>query len=195
MSRISQSKRGYMSANSVKPESAKHKLSKWKHLVIVFTLILLGISALPNLYQNHTTLLLESNQSKMAECSATEYKTFLESRDVLVNKVDCSQSSVSIRLADEADYRRAKDLINSYYDSKFSISKISQNDQPEWLSKVGGEPIKLGLDLSGGVLVILKVDLEQAIHENIISVKHEVDNYKREQKLRSLSIHVGKDNT
>ena len=199
MSRLSQKKQpqiisGEVSSKTVRPESGKYKLSKWKYIVIIFTLIFLGISAVPNLFQNYTTLLIDSPQPIMAECSAAEYKDVLEARSVSVKSVDCDKKFVSIRLSDETDYRRAKEILRSHLGREVTVSKVNQNDQPDWLTQLGAEPIELGLDLSGGVLVVLKVDLNQAAHESMNSIKYEIDRYKREQQLRGLSIQVDKNN-
>ena len=38
---------------------------------------------------------------------------------------------------------------------------------PQWLSDLGGQPMKLGLDLSGGVHFLLEVDLDSALATRI----------------------------
>ena len=177
-----------------KGAASGYQLSKWKYIVIIFTLLFLGLSAVPNLFQDYSVLLVENTQTSTIECAAQKYKDVLETEGISVAGVDCNQSSASIKLADESDLRRGKKVLHSRFGSSVNISKVSRNDQPQWLSRLGAEPIDLGLDLSGGVLVILKVDLNQAAFESMKSIKYEVDRYKREQRLRGLSVQVDPNN-
>lgn len=62
----------------------------------------------------------------------------------------------------------------------------SSSTTPEWMTSMGLHPIKLGLDLNGGVLFVLHVDTDQAHSEYMQSLLHEVKQLTREARIRGI---------
>ena len=56
----------------------------------------------------------------------------------------------------------AKDYINSVHKGTYLASPNLKSNYPDWLRYLGASPMKLGLDLRGGVHLTLNVDLEKS---------------------------------
>ncbi|HCV78109.1 MAG TPA: protein translocase subunit SecD, partial [Pseudomonas sp.] len=59
---------------------------------------------------------------------------------------------------------------------------------PQWLRKLGASPMKLGLDLSGGVHFLLAVDMDKAVDARLKVYDNEVKTLLRREKVRYRSM-------
>ena len=55
---------------------------------------------------------------------------------------------------------------------------------PDWLKALGAGPMKLGLDLRGGVHFLLEVDMEKALSQRLSVYESELKSEMREEKIR-----------
>lgn len=60
--------------------------------------------------------------------------------------------------------------------------------QPAWLKAVGGNPMKLGLDLSGGVHFTMEIDMATAVDNQLEQMEQDFRSDLREEKLRYRSV-------
>ena len=70
------------------------------------------------------------------------------------------------------------------FGDNYSVESSLKNDAPKWLKSLNGKPIKLGLDLSGGVLFVLDVDIELAMSDRLKSIALEVKSLALEKRIR-----------
>ena len=68
-----------------------------------------------------------------------------------------------VRFTDTEQQLRARDLLDDNLGDKFSVALNLTPATPTWLASVGGTPMKLGLDLSGGVSFLMEVNMNEAI--------------------------------
>ena len=66
---------------------------------------------------------------------------------------------------------------------------------PGWLKNIGGEPLKLGLDLRGGVHFLMEVDTETALSNRQNGTLQDIRRKLRDEKIRYNSLFVEKDQT
>ncbi|MEI8641677.1 hypothetical protein P4S68_13520 [Pseudoalteromonas sp. Hal099] len=66
------------------------------------------------------------------------------------------------------------------------VKIVEHATSPLWLQEFGLSPIKLGLDLNGGVLFVLDVDLDKAIDEQLVSAYQQVKSIIIKQKRTAL---------
>ncbi len=71
--------------------------------------------------------------------------------------------SLLIRLRDIDLQLRAKEVFRRRWVATILLPSTLAPTTPQWLSDLGGKPMKLGLDLSGGVHFLLEVDLDSAL--------------------------------
>lgn len=167
-----------------KPFMAKFKLS---YIAMLIVLILLAISALPNLYPNKSWLHVNSApQSETQAVPGTKaLVTFLNNQGLKVEQGLDKQSTINILLNEPTKSAQAQAAIKAQYPNT-QVKIVEHATSPPWLQNFGLSPIKLGLDLNGGVLFVLDVDLDKAIDEQLASAYQQAKSIIVKQKAHGL---------
>ncbi|ASM49780.1 preprotein translocase subunit SecD [Pseudoalteromonas espejiana DSM 9414] len=163
---------------------AKFKLS---YIAMLIVLILLAISALPNLYPNKSWLHVSSaphSETKTVP-STKALVTFLNSQGLEVEQGLDKQSTINILLNEPTKSAQAQAAIKAQYPNT-QVKIVEHATSPPWLQNFGLSPIKLGLDLNGGVLFVLDVDLDKAVDEQLVSAYQQAKSIIVKQKAHGL---------
>ena len=150
-----------------KPSTAKFKLS---YIAMLIVLVLLAISALPNLYPNKSWLHVSSTPHSETQSlpSTKTLVTFLNKQGLEVEQGLDKQSTINVLLNEPTKSAQAQAAIKAQYPNT-QVKIVEHATSPTWLQDFGLSPIKLGLDLNGGVLFVLDVDLDKAVDEQLVS--------------------------
>ncbi|MED5677471.1 protein translocase subunit SecD, partial [Enterobacter hormaechei] len=81
---------------------------------------------------------------------------------IAVKADSLSKKGGLIRLVKQDDQLPAKEVVRRTLGDDYVVALNLAQTTPEWLRKLGGSPMKLGLDLSGGVHFLLEVDMDKA---------------------------------
>jgi preprotein translocase subunit SecD len=92
--------------------------------------------------------------------------------------------SALIRIKDKDMQLRAKEIIQAEMGNDYIVALNLAPTTPEWLSNLGGTPMKLGLDLSGGVHFLLEVDLDKALDVRLVGDLEDIKAALREERIR-----------
>ncbi|MCG9761708.1 MULTISPECIES: protein translocase subunit SecD [Pseudoalteromonas] len=152
--------------------------------LIVFLLIL---CALPNLYPNKNLIQIQASSNEVVALSLPELKSQLEGEGFKVKQIESHQGGYLVELENRTLTAEARAYMAESH-SKLSVKVISASTMPQWLESTGLKPIKLGLDLDGGVLFVLKVDTEQAAENKLQSLADEANSLRIKNRYRNLSI-------
>ncbi|MEM5547416.1 protein translocase subunit SecD [Pseudoalteromonas fuliginea] len=150
-----------------KPSTAKFKLS---YIAMLIVLVLLAISALPNLYPNKSWLHVSNTPHSETQSlpSTKTLVTFLNNQGLEVEQGLDKQSTINVLLNEPTKSAQAQVAIKAQYPNT-QVKIVEHATSPTWLQNFGLSPIKLGLDLNGGVLFVLDVDLDKAVYEQLVS--------------------------
>ena len=150
-----------------KPSTAKFKLS---YIAMLIVLVLLAISALPNLYPNKSWLHISAAPHSETQSlpSTKTLVTFLNNQGLEVEQGLDKQSTINVLLNEPTKSAQAQAAIKAQYPNT-QVKIVEHATSPTWLQDFGLSPIKLGLDLNGGVLFVLDVDLDKAVDEQLVS--------------------------
>ncbi|WP_350585452.1 protein translocase subunit SecD [Pseudoalteromonas sp. RB2-MNA-CIBAN-0110] len=150
-----------------KPSTAKFKLS---YIAMLIVLVLLAISALPNLYPNKSWLHISTAPHSETQSlpSTKTLVTFLNNQGLEVEQGLDKQSTINVLLNEPTKSAQAQAAIKAQYPNT-QVKIVEHATSPTWLQDFGLSPIKLGLDLNGGVLFVLDVDLDKAVDEQLVS--------------------------
>ena len=144
--------------------------------------ILLAVSALPNLYHNKSWLHISLPDQTVTLQSVT---TSLKQHGFEVSEANDSQAQLAILLAEPTQSANALSFIKTQY-PQLEAKIVEHATSPQWLQQLGLSPIKLGLDLNGGVLFVLDVDLDKAMQEHLNSVYQQTKLTLRKDKIRGI---------
>jgi preprotein translocase subunit SecD len=87
------------------------------------------------------------------------------------------------RFARVDDQLKARDLIQSSYEGQYAIALTNASRAPDWLQKLGLEPMSLGLDLRGGMLLVYEVDTEGAVSQLLQRMERDFRKVLRDAKI------------
>lgn len=158
--------------------------------IMVLTLILLAVCALPNLYPEQHNLIVSAAHTELKNQSLLTIKNELDQQGFAVAQAKQSGHTLQLSLRDTNQNAAALNWLHQHYANDFESKIISQATSPQWLQSLGLAPIKLGLDLNGGVLFVLEVDSDHALDERIAQLKQQAKTALRQHKLRSARVEL-----
>ena len=160
----------------------------WRNMVIFITLIFMIINALPNLYPDKTNIQLISNNSNIEQTTPEQLNTLLLNNNLASVKIITNATGTIITLENKSDEQAAKELLNTAFAGKYVISSTVSNEGPSWFKAMNMEPIKLGLDLSGGGFFVLDVDTERAFFEHMKGLGTDLKTQSIEKRIRGVNV-------
>ncbi|WP_462180149.1 protein translocase subunit SecD [Pseudoalteromonas gelatinilytica] len=167
---------------SHKSKPALWRRLKMSYVAMIAACILLAVSALPNLYPNKSWLHISLPDQTVTLQSVT---TSLNQHGFEVTEANDSQAQLAILLAEPTQSANALSFIKTQY-PQLEAKIVEHATSPQWLQQLGLSPIKLGLDLNGGVLFVLDVDLDKAMQEHLNSVYQQTKLTLRKDKIRGI---------
>lgn len=177
-----------------------NRYAKWQNLLLVITLLFMLISALPNLYPDKATINITTEKTAIGQLSrqlkpefipnfSAEYiNQLLNEHNIKVDEITTSKNITQLVLSDKAKQKAAQLLLTDTLPKYYLVDSTIGNNSPTWLSNLGGQPIKLGLDLSGGVLFVLDVDTQRAMSDKVNDIVLDIKTMAREQELRAIKV-------
>jgi preprotein translocase subunit SecD len=146
---------------------------RWK-IALVAIVLLIGIFlALPNLFGEESALQLARDRAVVTPGDRTSVEQLLKDKGVSLSGAFIEQGRLTLRFSSKSDQLKARDLINEARPNQFTIALSQASRVPEWMRNLGLSPLKLGLDLSGGVYLVYQVDVQGA-------VKQQLDRYEQD---------------
>ncbi|WP_019614364.1 protein translocase subunit SecD [Psychromonas ossibalaenae] len=169
----------------VKPK-AVNRYSKWQYLVLIFTIFMLFLSALPNIFGQNAALNIRGSSDSMMP--ASQVYQLLQEQNVAVKQIDINSSELTVLLNDNSQQAKAQKVLQQALGHNITVAMSMHSASPAWLKSLGLEPIKLGLDLRGGVQFLLNVDTDQAVANKLTQMQQEIRTLLRESHIRNSSV-------
>ncbi len=167
-----------------------NKYPLWKYLLVFFLVTVGFFYAAPNLYAPDPALQIagESSSQLIDERILDKALKALTEADIehFGEEIDPAGRNALIRLRDSEQQLVAQAKVARILGDGFIVALNLAPTTPAWLSDYGAQPMKLGLDLSGGVHFKLEVDVDAAIERRMEFYTNSVKKVLREQRLRGL---------
>ncbi len=165
-----------------------NKYPLWKNL-LVLGLVLLGfLYAAPNLYAPDPALQISGqSSSRLMDLDSLDRVTTALSEqgiDFLAAEVADDGANALIRLGHRDDQLPAQRLAQRALGDDFIVALNLAPTTPQWLRNFGAQPMKLGLDLSGGVHFKLEVDTAAALLRKLEFYTSATKKLLREKRIR-----------
>ncbi|WP_394132985.1 protein translocase subunit SecD [Shewanella maritima] len=176
--------------------SNPNRLAVWKYLVLLFTLIIMSLSALPSWYGEHGAVHIK--QDANTSIDAVSISDTLSQAGIPVLYVKQQEDHTVVALADSQLQSQARAELSKHFPAESQLTLAMEPAAPAWLTDLGFKPIKQGLDLRGGVQFLLEVDMEpvyQAHRQSVIdSVRSEFRTVRGQQQDNGVRITVTESN-
>ena len=141
-----------------------NKFSITQYLLILFVLILGFTYALPNLYPTQPSIQVAYTDSGKSadQLLLNELEKTLDANNISTQEIFLRDNKIVIKFNSLDDQLASKTILQNKLLDKVIIALNLEPSTPDWLKGIGGQPLKLGLDLSGGVHFLLEVDIDTA---------------------------------
>jgi len=162
----------------------------WKNLLILGVVLFGLYYAAPNLYAPDPALQIggASGSQQISEQDLTRANTALDEAGIAYfgEEIQGDGKSALIRLRDRDDQLRAQAVLARAMGDSYIVALNLAPTTPDWLVEGGAQPMKLGLDLSGGVHFKLEVDVAAATQRRLEMYEAGIKRALREERLRGL---------
>ena len=141
-----------------------NKFSIYQYLLILVVLAVGFIYALPNIYPTQPSIQVAYTDSGKSADQAllVELKDILSNSQSEYDEIFLRENKIVIKFGDVNEQLASKTILQNALLDKVIIALNLEPSTPQWLKDLGGNPVKLGLDLSGGVHFLLEVDIDTA---------------------------------
>ena len=163
-----------------------NKFPLWKNLLILCVVSFGFIYSAPNFYPADAAVQISGQSGSMVidESVLAKVESALNEANIEHFYGEADGESALVRITDKKLQLRAKDVIQAEMGGDYIVALNLAPTTPEWLSSLGGTPMKLGLDLSGGVHFLLEVDLDSAVIVRLEGDLQDIKASLREERVR-----------
>ncbi|MBS7326155.1 MAG: protein translocase subunit SecD [Thiopseudomonas sp.] len=167
-----------------------NKYPLWKYLLIASILFVSFIYALPNLYPDDPAIQISGNSSalEISQADLDRAASALREAGIEVKSTELAQRGGLLRLTEQEDQLPGKEVVRRALGDDYVVALNLAQTTPAWLRSLGGSPMKLGLDLSGGVHFLLEVDMDKAISARLKVYDTEAKSILRKERIRYRSM-------
>jgi len=167
-----------------------NKYPLWKNLLILVILAVGALYAAPNLYPDDYAIQISGAQSTTNLDSGTLNRATqaLKKAHITFREPKLGKDNATIRFDSAEDQLKAKSVVQDALGDKYLVALNLAATTPKWLRAVGAEPMKLGLDLRGGVHFLMEVDMNAAIENAVERYVSDIRSLLRDNKVRYLTI-------
>lgn len=166
-----------------------------RSLFILLVLVLGCLYAAPNLFQPDPALQIRSvgDAAEVNDSVMQRAVDALERAGIDVKGYQIEAGTGLIRVTSDDAQLRGRDRVvaalNPSAEQRYVVALNRASNTPQWLESIGGKPMSLGLDLSGGVHFLLEVDMDKFLGDRMESNQEAIRDLLVQNRIR----YVGRD--
>ncbi|MBW9263971.1 MAG: protein translocase subunit SecD [Candidatus Thiodiazotropha sp. (ex. Lucinisca nassula)] len=161
----------------------------WKNLMVLLVVLLGGLFALPNLFDQDPSMEISAQRDAVIDqTTESRVQQALDKVGITAKGMAQKNGKLLVRFLSSEDQLKAMDRIAAELGENYTPALTLSPDLPDWLVGLGAEPMYLGLDLRGGIHVLIDVDMEAAIEQAAERYSSDIRTLLRENKLRYIRI-------
>ena len=140
---------------------------RWKIALVAIVLLFGILLALPNLFGEENALQFARDRAAVQDGDRASIERLLADKGVKATGAFLDQGRLTLRFATKQDQLKARDVIAEGQPNEYTIALSQASRVPEWMRNLGLNPLKLGLDLRGGVYLVYQVDVAGAVKQQL----------------------------
>lgn len=167
----------------------------WKYFLVVIVIAVAFIYAAPNLYGEYPAVQIMGNDSVVVDDNALQTaETALRDAGITYHDVSFQNQRLLFRFTSTDVQLHAKDVLQQTLGDSYLVALNLSSATPEWMKNIGAMPMRLGLDLRGGVHFLLQVDVNTVMQQRIEGDLRGIGQALREERIRYSGISRKQDN-
>ncbi len=157
----------------------------WKYILIVIVLLVSAIYSLPNLYPDEPAIQISGANAgiKADKAVLTQAESALKQANLAFHGSEVQAKGALLRVDNTDIQLKAQEAIRRALGDNYVVALNLAPTTPEWLLGLGAAPMKLGLDLRGGVHFLLEVDMSKILEQRQETYTADIKSKFREAKI------------
>ncbi|WP_429129947.1 protein translocase subunit SecD [Aeromonas media] len=166
-----------------KSHTILNRMSLWQYALLLLLLLTFTFYSLPTFFGEQPSLGLHG-QSRLSGAQ----QRLLQEHQIAPQLQIEQKERVELVFATQAEQQRAKQLLEQQGVDSAALTLEFHSNAPTWISQLGADPIKLGLDLRGGSQLLIGVDVDFVIDNQTKNLVDTLRTRFREANLRGASV-------
>ena len=161
-----------------------NKYPRWLNLLVIAAVLGGCLFALPNIYGSVPAVQLANVAGgAVSEAQLEQYVAAVKDNGVTPEAAFIADGRAVIRFSSEPDQQKSAERLRASFGKVANIALTLAPKLPGWVRSLGLRPMTLGLDLRGGIYVLLEVDMDTAIGKRMDSYEQDIDGRLRDAKI------------
>ncbi len=157
----------------------------WLNWLVLVILLLGAVLAMPNIYGSVPAVQVASTDGEpYTEAKVAQIVRVLEAAELTLEAAYIQDGRVVLRFDSVEEQLRTGDRLRERFGSSSNVALTLAPKLPAWVRNLGLSPMSLGLDLRGGVYVLLEVDMDAAIENRMNLYEQDFAERLREANIR-----------
>lgn len=166
-----------------KSHTILNRMSLWQYALLLLMLVTFAFYSLPTFFGEQPSLGLHGQP----RLSGAQQRLLQEHQIAPQLQIE-QKERVELVFATQAEQQRAKQLLEQQGVDSAALTLEFHSNAPTWISRLGADPIKLGLDLRGGSQLLIGVDVDFVIDNQTKNLVDTLRTRFREANLRGASV-------
>ena len=163
------------------------KSSIWKIILVVAVATLAIVYASPSIFGEMPAIQVSPKAGYITQKLVSELKDTLAINRIEYSSLDpISKETIQIKLLDKLQQEKVRGSLQQLIGKNYTVASNVIPNTPKWLSFIGARPINLGLDLRGGMYLVLESDTQMAINSQLDNVLESITSMLEKQGFRFL---------
>lgn len=172
-----------------------NKYPLWKNLLLILFICLGFIYAAPNLFGEDPAVQISGIAgTSVSDKVLNQITNSLQTNHLGYKSAVIDKRNILVRFKDTDTQLKASDLLKASLGDNYTVALNLAPATPNWLIALGAQPMKLGLDLRGGVHFLLDVDIDSVVSHRQEGNITNLTSSMRDNLIRYADIELGKDN-
>ena len=162
----------------------------WKYILILVVLVISTLYALPSLYPDEPAVQISGAKAgtTIDQTVIQKAEQILKSENINSHDNTFTKNAALLRLSSSEAQLKAKAALADGLGENYTVALNLAPTTPEWLQDIGAKPMKLGLDLRGGVHFLLEVDMDKAVAQRMETSETDLRRDFRDNKIKFNSL-------
>jgi preprotein translocase subunit SecD len=161
----------------------------WKNLLVLVVILVGALYALPNVFDQDPSIEITATRDGVVDQSLLDkLKSGLDEQKLVYKRIELLPDRIRLRFKQPGEQLKGQAALETLVPDGFTQALTLLPDLPKWLIELGAEPMYLGLDLRGGIHVLIDVDMDAAIKQSVERYTGDVRSFLRGEKLRYVTV-------
>lgn len=167
----------------------------WKYVLILFVLVISTLYALPTLYPDEPAVQISGAKagSQIDQSVLSRAEQILKDAQINAHNSTFSENAALLRVRTSEEQLKAQEVLRRNLGENYVVALNLAPTTPAWLQAIGAKPMKLGLDLRGGVHFLLEVDMSKALEQRLETSAADIRRNLRDNKVAFSNVQQNKN--